>query len=151
MPLDKYHLNLAGEYRVAAELLKRGIFATITYGNKKGADIYAIGEASRKAAVIEVKASNSQRFVTSFYQKYRDELAPHPDFWVLYRLGRDEEDFFVLSHAEMALAQGKRNNPDLHLSWSEHATRASKGVDNVLAGALAKYRDGWQKIVDFLA
>jgi len=30
MPLDKHHLNPAGEYRVAAELLKRGIFATIT-------------------------------------------------------------------------------------------------------------------------
>lgn len=57
MPLDKYYLNLAGEYRVAAELLKRGIFATITYGNKKGADIYAIGEESRKAAVIEVNSS----------------------------------------------------------------------------------------------
>jgi hypothetical protein len=62
MPLDKYHLNLAGEYRVAAELLKRGIFATITYGNKKGADIYAIGEDSRQAAVIEVKALELEAF-----------------------------------------------------------------------------------------
>ena len=151
MPLDKYHLNLAGEYRVAAELLKCGIFATITFGNKKGADIYAIGGESRKAAVVEVKASNSQRFVTGFYQKYRDELTPHPDFWVLYRLGSDEEVFFVLSHAEMAHAQGERNYPDQHLSWAEHATRASNGVDNVMAITLAGHRDRWDKIVDFLA
>lgn len=39
MALDRYYLNLAGEYRVASELFKRGLFATITYGNKKGADI----------------------------------------------------------------------------------------------------------------
>lgn len=151
MPLDKYYLNLAGEYRVAAELLKRGIFATITYGNKKGADIYAIGQESRKAAVIEVKASNSQRFVTSFYQKYREELAPHPDFWVLYRFVAGEDEFFVLSHAEMAQAQGERNHPGQQLTWEEHAERVSKGVDNVIAPALTAYRDRWDKIVDFLA
>ena len=69
MAIDKYYLNLAGEYRTAAELLKRELFATITYGNKKGADIYAIGP-NRRTAVVEVKASNSQRFVTGFYQKY---------------------------------------------------------------------------------
>ena len=56
--LDKYYLNLASEYRVASELLRRGIFATITYGNKKGADIYALGS-NRSVAIIEVKASNS--------------------------------------------------------------------------------------------
>lgn len=43
MGIDKYFLNLAAEYRVTAELLKREVFATITYGNRKGADIYAIG------------------------------------------------------------------------------------------------------------
>ncbi len=30
MALDKVHLNLVGEYRTAAELLKRSIFPTIT-------------------------------------------------------------------------------------------------------------------------
>jgi len=83
MNIEKYHLNLAGEYRVCAELLKRGIFATVTYGNMKGADIFAIGS-NRRAAVVEVKASNSSRFVTSFYQKYKSRDIEHPTFWVLY-------------------------------------------------------------------
>jgi len=30
MAVDQYNLNLAGEYRVAAEILKRGLFATVT-------------------------------------------------------------------------------------------------------------------------
>jgi hypothetical protein len=105
MALDKYYLNLVGEYRTAAELLKHAIFATITYGNKKGADIYAIGP-NRRTAVIEVKASNSNRIVTKFYQKYKDETQEHPDFWVLYRLAQDgSEEFFVLTHQEMAVTQ----------------------------------------------
>lgn len=32
-----------------------------------------------------MKASNSSRFVTGFYQKYVDELTDHPDFWVRTR------------------------------------------------------------------
>jgi hypothetical protein len=147
MGLDKYHLNLAGEYRTAAELLKRGIFATITYGNKKGADIYAIGP-NRRTAVVEVKASNSQRFVTGFYQKYKDETQEHPDFWVLYRLGPDGvEDFYVLTHQEMAIAQGARNYPGEQLTWMQHAERVVRGVDNVLGSDIEEHRSAWHKIV----
>ena len=149
MALDKYFLNLAGEYRVASELLKRGIFATITYGNQKGADIYAIGT-NRRAAVIEVKASNSNRFVTSFYQKYKDEAHEHPDFWVLYRLGPDQaEEFFVLTHQEMAIAQGARNFPGEDITWVQHAERVPRGVDNVLAKDLHKHAAAWDKIVQW--
>ncbi len=147
MPLDKYYLNLAGEYRVASELFKRGVFATITYGNRKGADIYAIGR-NRVTAVVEVKASNSGRFVTGFYQKYTDETKEHPDFWVLYWLKNDsDEDFFILTHREMAQAQGDRNFPDQPLTWAEHAQAVPTGVDNVLAKDLQMYRSAWEKIV----
>jgi hypothetical protein len=37
-------LHLAGEYRVCSELMKRGVFATVTYGNRKSVDIYAISD-----------------------------------------------------------------------------------------------------------
>ncbi len=153
MALGKNHLNLAGEYRVASELLKRDIFATITYGNRKGADIYAIG-ANRRLAVIEVKASNSGRFVTGFYQKYRDEVAEHPNFWVLYSVkpganNTFDEEFFVLSHMEMAMVQAARNGTS-GLSYAESAARVTRGVDNVLASHLEEHKDAWDKIVKYI-
>jgi hypothetical protein len=131
MPIDKYHLNLAGEYRVCAELLKRELFATVTYGNKKGADIYAVGS-NRVAAVIEVKASNSSRFVTSFYQKYKSSDLPHPDFWVLYSLRSDAdafaERFFVLSHDELGRIQAVRNCPNEALSYQQVAEHLGRCI-----------------------
>jgi hypothetical protein len=144
--IDKYYLNLAGEYRVASELFKRGLFATITYGNKKGADIYAIGP-NRKTAVIEVKASNSSRFVTGFYQKYVDEMTDHPDFWVLCSF-RDvnAEEFYVLTHGELAIAQASRNLGQ-GLSWADNAAKVKTGVDNVLAKDLQAQRSAWEEIV----
>ena len=150
MPLDRYHLSLAGEYRVASELLKRDIFATITFGNAKGADIYAIGP-NRRTAIVEVKSSNSSKFVTGFYQKYGDESKIHPDFRVLYSLSDGgNEEFYVLSHAEMALNQAQRNYPGKEMTYSEHALAAHKGVDNLLAKNLQEYRSAWSKIEDYL-
>ncbi|MDA1050182.1 MAG: hypothetical protein O3C40_06845 [Planctomycetota bacterium] len=152
MPIDKYHLNLAGEYRVCAELLKRELFATVTYGNKKGADIYAIGS-NRRAAVIEVKASNSNRFVTSFYQKYKGLDLPHPDFWVLYSLRSDPdglaERFFVLAHEELALIQAERNCPNESVTYEQVAERCAKGVDNVVIRNVETHEDCWDKITDY--
>lgn len=149
MALNKYYLNLVGEYRIAAELLKREIFATITYGNQKGADIYAIGP-NRRAAVVEVKASNAGRFVTNFYQKYADEAKPHPDFWVLYSLTADgSEQFFILTHQELARVQAERNRPRQVMSGVDSAQAAARGVDNVLARDLAIYESRWDKIVDY--
>lgn len=148
--IDKYYLNLAGEFQVCAELLKRELFATVTYGNKKGADIYAVGT-NRLSAVIEVKASNSNRFVTSFYQKYRSPESVHPDFWVLYSL-RSKADafverFFVLAHDELAEIQANRNVPNDQLTYEEVAARSVKGVDNVLVRDVEMHESAWDKII----
>lgn len=57
-----------------------------------------------------MKPANTGRFVTDFYPKYRIEEKDHPDFWVLYTLHENgAEEFFILSHAEMAQAQAERN------------------------------------------
>lgn len=44
--MKKYLLNMAGEYRVCAEILKKGYLASITMGNLKGADIHIVTELS---------------------------------------------------------------------------------------------------------
>jgi hypothetical protein len=151
--IDKYDLNLAGEYRVAAELLLRGIYTSVTYGNKKGADLYAIGE-NRQAAVIEVKASQSSRFVTSLYQKYKTQDAQSPDFWVLYSVRPTDtgfaERFFVLSHRELARIQGEVNCPGEKLSHEQIAARVSRGVDNVSLKHVESHENAWSKILEFL-
>ena len=54
---QKYSLNLAGEFYVAAELNRRGIFASVTYGAAKNADVLAFDQQSHQTAVIEVKTT----------------------------------------------------------------------------------------------
>lgn len=149
---DKYNLNLAGEFRVAAELLLRGIYASITFGNKKGADIYAIGK-NRRSAVVEVKSSQTRSFVTSFYQKYSTQEKACPDFWVLYHVVPTPpgfcERFFVLTHLEMAEAQGACNSPGRELSYEQHVELAKRGVDNVKMAAIEQFEGQWSKIMAY--
>jgi len=149
--LEKHFLNLAGEYRVCAELLKRELFATITYGNHKAVDIFAIAEGRRKAAVIEVKASDDRRFVTRYFQKSADS---RPDFWVFYSVRPDgkggfDEEFFVLANSELEPIQIRRNNKGQLISAEEAAALAANGVDNVSREDVEPFRDEWKKIVEF--
>jgi hypothetical protein len=152
MKIDKFHLNLAGEYRICSELLMRGIFATVTYGNMKGCDVVAVGE-NRQAAIVEVKTSQSTRFVTGFYQRYKTPDLQHPTFWVLYSIRANgnafTERFFVLSHAELAEIQAERNHPGESLDYISRAERVSKGVDNVLTRNVEQHEDTWNKIVEW--
>ena len=147
---NKYNLNLAGEYRVAAELLLRGLYAAVTFGNKKGADIFAIGD-NRRAAVVEVKASQRPTFVTGLYQKYSTDDLPCPDFWVLYSVANTDagfrERFFVLTHLEMSEVQGERNCPGEVLTYLQRAERVMKGVDNVRLSDVEPYEGQWDKIL----
>ena len=147
MAISKENLSLAGEFRVASELLKRDLFAGITYGNRKATDIVAVGK-NRRAVIVEVKASQGKNFVTNLYQKYGDEKGEVPDFWVLCRFTEEVERFFVLTHSEMAVVQGLRNSKGKKMSYAQYAALYPKGVDNVLITHVEQYENAWQKIVD---
>ena len=112
--IPPYLLSLAGEYRVCSELTKRGMFATITYGNAKGVDVYAISDRKDRALRIEVKTVQGRRFLTGISQKSRKSGYVAPDFWVLVQMRTTDgqefsERFFVLTNDEICRIQ-KANN-----------------------------------------
>ena len=155
--IDSYHLNLAGEYRVCSELNKRNIFATITYGQRKGTDVYAIADNNR-ALRIEVKTSQNGRFVTSITQKKLHQTSDAPDIWVLFDLkprpnDEYEERFFILSHSEICAAQKARNDAYTKKYKKKHGRSPdlSKGVDNVTIADVEEFENDWGKIIKSLS
>lgn len=151
--IESYLLNLAGEYRVCSELIKRGVFATITYGNRKGVDIYAISDSKNRALKIEVKTSQHGRFVTGISQKGLEKSPHAPDFWVLcnVKAGDNEvfiERFFVLDHATICKIQKARNQryADKYSAKHGKAPDLMRGVDNVIVTDVEKFEDQWASI-----
>ena len=104
---QKYALNLAGEFYVAAELNRRGIFASVTYGAAKNADVLAFDQQSRKTAVIEVKttASPNRKWITGQHSIDESSISSQL-FWVLVLVPVPEDAngsprFFVFTSQEL--------------------------------------------------
>jgi len=151
LKIEKYLLNLAGEFRVCSELNKRGAFATVTYGNRKGVDLFVINEKTGKSFKIEVKTSQQPRFVTGISQKKADTP---PDYWVLFLLqsskdGSFVERFFVLTHEEICSVQKRRNQKYARTYKKKHGIMPdfSKGVDNVTLDDVYEHEDAWNVII----
>jgi len=152
--IEPYLLNLAGEYRVCSELCKRGVLATVTYGNRKGVDVYAISDRQERALKIEVKTSQRGRFVTGITQKGLAEDPTAPDFWVLFELaaandGTFTERFFVLTHSEICRIQKAKNKKHNDRYESKHGRRYdfSLGVDNVTINDVERHENHWSKVL----
>ena len=60
--MEKIFLNLAGEFLVAAELNRRQILCSVTYGASKSADLFAFGEATDRLLRIEVKTTTKSKW-----------------------------------------------------------------------------------------
>src|SRR5437879_1452006 len=96
MTIPKKLLCLAGEHRVASELCKLGVFATITPGNRKQTDLYAINDVTKRSLRIEVKTSQGDKFVTGsseFVNSVSQKKTLAPDFWVLVLIKPGGERF----------------------------------------------------------
>ena len=137
--INKYQLGLAGEYGVCSELLKRNLDVFVTLGNAKSVDIYVIKQG--KALRIEVKTSQTGKFVTGFFKKYHDiSNNNHPDFWILVYMDKSNNShYYILTHQEMGDTQMRRNK---WTSWKANP----KGVDNILLSHIQQYENQWQKI-----
>jgi hypothetical protein len=58
MKIDNTQVGIAGEFYVLAQLIHRGLVATLTFGNTKKIDILVSNENINKIYKVEVKTSN---------------------------------------------------------------------------------------------
>ena len=135
--VTKNDIGLAGEMRVASELLLKGYRASITFGNAKATDIVILGD-NNSFVRVEVKTSrNRKKFVTGYYPKYTDPTATHPDVWVFY-LPRidgqaDGDKFFVLTHEKVG---------ELQLEVDKgRKTKRGEGCDNIPLAFLEREKE----------
>jgi|WetSurMetagenome_2_1015567.scaffolds.fasta_scaffold375033_1 hypothetical protein len=146
MKLNKNLIGLAGEMRVCSELLKRGLSASITFGNTKATDVIVIGQNNRFLR-IEVKTSqNGRNFVTGYYPKYSNPTI-HPDIWVFYlpcqELTTTGDRFFIATHEEVG---------ELQLCVNKgKKTEKGKGCDNIPLKFFVQSRKKFEERWDLFA
>ncbi|RVT47435.1 hypothetical protein [Rubrivivax albus] len=67
--VDGQITGLAGELFVAAELLKRGLQTSVTFGNAKSVDLLAYDPESKRSFAVQVKALRSKNFFLLSHHK----------------------------------------------------------------------------------
>jgi hypothetical protein len=145
----KYHLSLAGEFYVAAELQRRGIAATVTYGNAKKTDVVAFSSGS-VAVAIEVKSTPGDRWIVG-----GDVPSPSPAPWVFVHVPpqpTEAPSFFILTQAEMyeILHPIDVNYRDKYLARHQEEYGDRRGVVNLSIGQAEPFRNRWITIADCL-
>lgn len=151
MTISNYLLGTSGEHRVCAELQRRGLSASITLGNAKSADLVVFG-ANKRVVIIEVKTSQTGKFLTKYYQHEKPE-GDRPDFWVFYNMGLTTtgefvDQFFILTDEEVAEVQALANNISPIVPYSARFVQGKGGTDGFKMDAVVAYEDRWDKIVN---
>ncbi|TAK43025.1 MAG: aspartate ammonia-lyase [Saprospiraceae bacterium] len=104
--------GVAGEYYVAAELTRRGIFAAITLRNSEAYDILALNPLTNKQFGIQVKTTWEKRR-WALNKKVEDVYSENHFyiFVVLFQNDSRKPEFFIIHSKELAeiICQEHRN------------------------------------------
>jgi hypothetical protein len=163
MPIDRAVLGLAGEYAVAAELCRRSIYAQLTIGNLKRADLLVFLE-SGGMAKIEVKAKQGRDWpnckgicgtgtfivFVDFEAKGENE---RPDFYVL-----TADDWRI--HVEEVARSYKSKYPHRTVEITDtnllrlpnEVNKYGKAYEGcgVRPSQIARHQGAWSRITGFL-
>jgi hypothetical protein len=104
--VDGQKTGLAGEFFVAAELLKRDLQVSITFGNAKQIDLFARHPEGKQTFTVQVKALRSKNF---FPIGSKDINADHIYvFVILNKPGKPVEYFIVRGQQLLDEREGYR-------------------------------------------
>jgi hypothetical protein len=147
---QKHTLGLAGEFFVAAELMRRGILASVTYGNAKRADVIALSASGTKAVVVEVKSTSSQKWVIG-----NSVPEPSNQIWVLVHLPTDQTShpsYFILTSRNLndILMPGDAEYRKKFLDRNKVEYKGI-GVVSLTSAQARPFQSNWSTIVDRVA
>ncbi len=97
--VDGQVTGLAGELFVAAELLKRGLQASITFGNAKSVDILAYNDDTKRGFTVQVKALRKPNFFIINHAKIK---AQHIYVFALLNKPGQAVEYFIVPGSVLA-------------------------------------------------
>ncbi|MBN1393678.1 MAG: hypothetical protein JW959_01415 [Pirellulales bacterium] len=128
---DTQKSGLAGEFFVAAELFKRNFQVSLTLGNAKSIDLFALSDRENKTYKIQVK---TLRKPNCFPMQIQNVIQDHYYVFVLLNSPDKPVEYFMLSGKEIIA-----NEKTLYCNGNGREPRVA-----VKMGPLrARYKDRW--------
>ena len=145
---EKYHLAMAGEYFVAAQLQRLGLLASVTYGNAKRADVLALSESSDRVVIVEVKTTRKLQWTFSGRISTKSQKP-----WVFVHLPENNlmpPRFFVLTQSELHDILDPIDKKYLERYKEKHGVEYGNKpwMVNVSLEFLFEHENNWAAIID---
>lgn len=126
--------GLAGELFVAAELLKRGLQTSVTFGNAKAIDLLAYNPSTGQSFTVQVKAVRKRN---AFPISHARVHAKHTYVFVILNKPGVAVQYFIVPGALLA------TEPDRFTKWF-----VDPKFPGIPPSALAAYENAWQLFSD---
>ena len=152
MDITKENLSLAGEFAVASELCRRGIYAQLTLGFRKRTDILVETETTMLRVQVKTKQGNAWvcsgvfgKDIILVLVDFSDrQLDQRPDFYIL--TARDWANFLKVPWVKERIAEGtvkidSQNRP----IWNSKGKSTFRGF-RVEPEEFVKHKEQWGKI-----
>lgn len=95
---------LSGEFFVAAELLRRGLQCSVTFGNAKAIDLLAFNPVTKKQFTVQVKALRAKNYFPISAAKV---MSGHIYVFVLLNKPGEAVEYFVVPGHELLQETGR--------------------------------------------
>lgn len=143
---EKYSVGMAGEHFVVAELLRRGVSASVTMGNAKRADVIAVNIDSTKVVIVEVKSSKKKEWLVG-------NSLPQPSSqpWVFVQIPADGSSprYFILTARELHDVLSPGNTEYRRKFHAKHGVEfTGKGVFKIKIVEAQTFENTWKTILD---
>ena len=126
---DGQMTGLAGELFVAAELLKRGLQTSVTFGNAKAIDLFAFNPTTKRTFTVQVKALRKKTFFPISHERVE---AQHVYVFALLNKPGESVNYFVVPGAELV------NDPKRFGKWFLDAK-----FPGIHPNSLNDFAEGW--------
>ena len=156
-------IGLAAEYAVASELCRRGIYAQLTFGNKKRTDILLMSE-NNQFITIEVKAKQGaawphckgiygSRVLLVFVDYANCSESERPDFYIL-----TSKDWLVLVKERISVIQEKKpdkrividkENVPVFVDEINKYGKPYRGI-SISSNMVQEHKEDWNKIIKMI-
>lgn len=147
--LSRETIGLAGEYAVASELCRRGLYCQLTLGNYKGVDLL-VDPASGNAFRISVKAKQGGEWPSIAWTINDNDYFVFVDY--AGKADNERPDFYIIDKAAWDLLE--ENVINIHAAKGKTAVKESgklvwpdgwKGI-NIKPAMIAGAKDRWDRM-----
>ena len=128
---DGQMTGLAGELFVAAELIKRGLQTSVTFGNAKAIDILAYNPETKRSFVVQVKSLRSKNFFLISHNKIEPN---HIYVFVLLNKIGEQVRYFIVPGIDL------HDAPETFSKW--FTSEKMPGIHSNLLAELG-YENAW--------